>query len=116
VHIDDGWDSQNSVSILCKNDNWSKFKLCGLLCFDYWRNDTSIFLNTTTINFLDGTNFIDTSSYLTDLKEGKNTPSKQADTNNGINPIGTNVNNFINSTPVRRFVSNFGFENFINFS
>jgi hypothetical protein len=52
---------------------------------------------------------IDTASYLTDLQEGrKDAPPKPADINNRTNPIGTRVNNFINSTPLRYFVSNFG--------
>jgi hypothetical protein len=51
-----------------------------------------------------------TASYLTDLQEGrKDPPPKPADINNRTNPIGTGVNNFINSTPVRNFVSNFGY-------
>jgi hypothetical protein len=53
---------------------------------------------------------IDTASYLTDLQEGrKDVPPKPADINNRTNPIGTGVNNFINSNPVRNFVSNFGY-------
>jgi hypothetical protein len=36
-------------------------------------------------------------------------PPKPADINNRTNPIGSGINNFINSTPVRNFVSNFGY-------
>jgi hypothetical protein len=53
---------------------------------------------------------IDTASYLTDLQEGRrDAHPKPADINNRTNPIGSSVNNVINSTPVRNFVSNFGY-------
>jgi hypothetical protein len=51
---------------------------------------------------------VETVSYLTDFQEGRK-DAKPADINNRTNPIGTSVNNFINSTPVRNFVNNFGF-------
>jgi hypothetical protein len=55
------------------------------------------------------TGVVETASYLTDFQEGrKDAPSKPADVNNRTNPVGSGVNNFINSTPVRNFVSNFG--------
>jgi hypothetical protein len=52
---------------------------------------------------------IDTASYLTDFQEGrKDSPPKPEDINTRTNPLGTGVNNFINSAPVRNFVSNYG--------
>jgi hypothetical protein len=56
------------------------------------------------------TGVVETASYLTDFQEGrKDAPPKPADINNRTNPIGSGVNNFINSTPVRNFVNNFGY-------
>jgi hypothetical protein len=56
------------------------------------------------------TGVVETASYLTDFQEGrKDAPPKPVDINNRTNPIGSGVNNFINSTPVRQFVSNFGY-------
>jgi hypothetical protein len=53
---------------------------------------------------------IDTASYLTDFQEGrKDAQSKPADINTRTNPIETRVNNFINSTPVKNFFSNYGY-------
>jgi hypothetical protein len=53
---------------------------------------------------------VDTASYLTDLQEGRrDAPPKPADINSRTNPIGDGVNKVINSTPVRQFISNFGY-------
>jgi hypothetical protein len=53
---------------------------------------------------------IDSASYLTDFQEGrKDAPPKPEDINTRTNPIRTGVNNFINSAPVRNFVSNYGY-------
>jgi hypothetical protein len=53
---------------------------------------------------------VETASYLTDLQEGRrDVPPKPADINSRTNPIGDGVNKVINSTPVRNFVSNFGY-------
>jgi hypothetical protein len=53
---------------------------------------------------------IDTASYLTDLQEGRRDASqKPADINSRTNPIWDGVKKIINSTPIRNFVSNFGF-------
>jgi hypothetical protein len=55
---------------------------------------------------------VDTSSYLTDLQEGRrDAPPKPADINSRTNPIGDGLNKIINSTLVRNFVSNFGYGN-----
>jgi hypothetical protein len=55
---------------------------------------------------------INTASYLTDFQEGrKDAPPKPEDINTRTNPIRTQINNFINSTPVRQFVSNYGYGN-----
>jgi hypothetical protein len=52
---------------------------------------------------------IDTANYFTDLQEGrKDAPPKPADINIRTNPILTGVNNFINSTLVKIFFSNYG--------
>jgi hypothetical protein len=52
----------------------------------------------------------DTASYLTDLQEGRrDAPPKPEDINSRTNPIGDGVNKVINSTPVRQFISNFGY-------
>jgi hypothetical protein len=53
---------------------------------------------------------VDTASYFTDLQEGRcDAPPKPADINSRINPIGDGVNKIINSTPVRQFISIFGY-------
>jgi hypothetical protein len=55
---------------------------------------------------------VDITSYLTDLQEGRrDAPPKLTDINSRTNPIGTGVNNFINSTLVRQFIFNFGYGN-----
>jgi hypothetical protein len=53
---------------------------------------------------------VEAASYLTDLQEGRpDAPPKPANINSRINPIGDGVNKIINSTPVRQFISNFGY-------
>jgi hypothetical protein len=53
---------------------------------------------------------IDTVSYFTDLQEGrKDAPPKPADVNTRTNPIGTGVNEVINSAPFKNYYSNYGY-------